>query len=151
MDTDEYRTEVMRKRAREIAYNLASDGGISDADIAECCDLTMDEVHDIVVEVALQIVYTYTGHHCCRQVPKSVHLYRPQLQPVASFKKCTPIYAPPQPVASFKNAHLYIPRPDLLQKVYTYTSHGICWHPFQIVYTYMYPDAASALPAALTL
>ena len=53
MDTDEYRTEVMRKRAREIAYNLASDGGISDADIAECCDLTMDEVHDIVVEVAV--------------------------------------------------------------------------------------------------
>lgn len=36
MDTDEYRTEVMRRRAREIAYNLASDGGISDADIAEC-------------------------------------------------------------------------------------------------------------------
>lgn len=53
MDTDEYRTEVMRRRAREIAYNLASDGGISDADIAECCDLTMDEVHDIVVEVAV--------------------------------------------------------------------------------------------------
>lgn len=53
MDTDEYRTEVMRKRAREIAYNLASDGGISDADIAECCDLTMEEVHDIVVEVAV--------------------------------------------------------------------------------------------------
>lgn len=79
MDTDEYRTEVMRRRAREIAYNLASDGGISDADIAECCDLTMDEVHDIVVEVAVntrqqlppipapafagrfQKVYTYTG------------------------------------------------------------------------------------------
>lgn len=53
MDTDEYRTEVMRRRAREIAYNLASDGGISDADIAECCDLTMEEVHDIVVEVAV--------------------------------------------------------------------------------------------------
>ena len=53
MDTDEYRTEVMRKRAREIAYNLASDGGISDADIAECCDLTMEEVHDIVVEAAV--------------------------------------------------------------------------------------------------
>lgn len=53
MDTDEYRTEVMRRRAREIAYNLASDGGISDADIAECCDLTMDEVHDIVVEAAV--------------------------------------------------------------------------------------------------
>ena len=53
MDTDEYRTEVMRRRAREIAYNLASDGGISDADIAECCDLTMEAVHDIVVEVAV--------------------------------------------------------------------------------------------------
>lgn len=53
MSMDDYRTEVMRKRAREIAYNLASDGGISDADIAECCDLTMEEVHDIVVEVAV--------------------------------------------------------------------------------------------------
>lgn len=53
MDTDEYRTDAMRRRAREIAYNLASDGGISDADIAECCDLTMEEVHDIVVEAAV--------------------------------------------------------------------------------------------------
>ena len=35
--------------------------------------------------------------------------------------------------------------------MYTYTSPGICRHPFQIVYTYMYPDAARALPAALTL
>ena len=53
MSMDDYRTEVMRRRAREIAYNLASDGGISDADIAECCDLTMEEVHDIVVEVTV--------------------------------------------------------------------------------------------------
>lgn len=51
----------------------------------------------------------------------------------------------------FKNAHLYIPRSDLLQIVYTYTSPDFCRHPFQIVYTYMYPDAARTLPAALTL
>lgn len=52
---------------------------------------------------------------------------------------------------SFKSVHLYIPRSDLLQIVYTYTSPGICRHPFLKVYTYMYPDAARTLPAALTL